>query len=72
MTVSDFSLLMKFLGKILNLSGSVSYIKGSLSFNPFSILCTDTGHRPASLLKMTLFHRCFSNVLLVKTWFLHK
>ena len=24
-------------------------------------------HRPASLLKMPLFHRCFSHILLVKT-----
>ena len=28
------------------------------------------GHRPASLLKMSLFHRCFSNILLVKTNYL--
>ena len=26
-----------------------------------------SGHRPTSLLKMSLFHRCFSNILLVKT-----
>ena len=34
----------------------------------------DGGHRPASLLKMPLFHRRFSNIFLVKTinWFLHK
>ena len=30
------------------------------------ILTTDVGQRPASLLKMSLFHRCFSNILLVK------
>ena len=29
------------------------------------ILSKDAG-RPASLLKMSLFHRCFSNILLVK------
>ena len=34
------------------------------------ILSKDAGHRPASLLKMTLFHRCFSNILLVKTNYL--
>ena len=28
------------------------------------------GHWPASLLKMSLFHRCFSNILLVKTNYL--
>ena len=28
------------------------------------------GHRSSSLLKMSLFHRYFSNVLLVKTYFL--
>ena len=28
------------------------------------------GKRPASLLKMSLFHRCFSNILLVKTNYL--
>ena len=34
----------------------------------------DADHRPASLLKMQLFHRCFLNILLVKatTWFLYK
>ena len=26
-----------------------------------------SGHRPTSLFKMLLFHRCFSNILLVKT-----
>ena len=31
------------------------------------ILSKDPGHRPKSLLKMSLFHRCFSNILLVKT-----
>ena len=30
------------------------------------ILSKDAGHRPASLPKMSLFHRCFSNILLVK------
>ena len=30
------------------------------------ILSKDAGHRPASLLKMSLFHRYFSNILLVK------
>ena len=34
------------------------------------ILSKDTGHRPASLLKMSLFHRCFSKILLVKTNYL--
>ena len=29
------------------------------------ILDEDVGHRPASLLKMSLFDRCFSNILLV-------
>ena len=52
------------------------------------ILSKDAGRRTASLLKMSLFHICFSNILLVKTnylfffkhfasknpttWFLHK
>ena len=38
------------------------------------ILSKDAGRWPASLLKMSLFHRCFSNILLVKTnyWFLNK
>ena len=35
-----------------------------------NILSKDAGHRPASLLKMSLFHRCFSNILLVKTSYL--
>ena len=30
------------------------------------ILSKYAGHRPASLLKMPLFHRCFSNILLRK------
>ena len=30
------------------------------------ILRKDAGHRPASLLKMLLFYKCFSNILLVK------
>ena len=30
------------------------------------ILSKDAGHRPASLLKMSFFHRSFSNILLVK------
>ena len=34
------------------------------------ILYKDTGHRPASLLKMSLFHRCFSQILLAKTNYL--
>ena len=34
------------------------------------ILSKDSGHRPASLLKMPLFHRCFSNILVVKTNYL--
>ena len=34
------------------------------------ILIKDADHRPASLLKMALFHRCFSNLLLVKTNYL--
>ena len=34
------------------------------------ILSKDAGHRPASLFKMSLFHRCFSNILLVKTNYL--
>ena len=29
------------------------------------ILSEDAGHRPASLLKMTFFHRCFSEAFLV-------
>ena len=38
------------------------------------ILYKDAGRWPASLIKMPFFHRCFSNVLLVKTttWFIHK
>ena len=38
------------------------------------ILSKDAGHRPASLLKISLFHRCFLHILLVKpnTWFFHK
>ena len=35
--------------------------------DPFSSTCC---HRPASLLKISLFHRCFSNILLVKTNYL--
>ena len=31
------------------------------------ILGKDAGHRPESLLKMSLCHRCFSNILLVTT-----
>ena len=31
------------------------------------ILSKDAGHRPAYLLKMTFFHRFFSNILLVKS-----
>ena len=31
------------------------------------ILRKDAGHRPASILKMSLFHRCFSNILLAET-----
>ena len=27
----------------------------------------DAGHRPAALFKMSLFHRCFSIILLVKS-----
>ena len=34
------------------------------------ILSKDAGHRAASLLKMSLFHRCFSQVLQVKTNYL--
>ena len=34
------------------------------------ILSKDAGHRPASLLKMSFFHSCFSNILLVKTNYL--
>ena len=38
------------------------------------ILSKDAGHRPASLVKMPLFHKCFSNIFLVKptSWFLQK
>ena len=38
------------------------------------ILSKDAGHRPASLLKISLFHRYFLHVLLVKltVWFLHR
>ena len=38
------------------------------------ILSKDAGHPHASSLKISLFRRCFSNILLVKTttWFLHK
>ena len=47
--------------------------KSSHILNPFM---TNVPHLliPASLLKMLLFHRCFSNILLVKTnsWFVHK
>ena len=31
------------------------------------ILSKDAGHQPGSLPKMSLFHRCFSHILLVKT-----
>ena len=34
------------------------------------ILSKNAGHRPAFLLKMSLFHRCFSNILLVNTNYL--
>ena len=34
------------------------------------ILSKDAGHWQASLLKMSLFHRCCSNILLVKTNYL--
>ena len=34
------------------------------------ILSKDSGHRPASLLKMSLFYRSFSNILLRKTNYL--
>ena len=30
------------------------------------MLGKDAGHRPASLLKISLFYRCFSNILMVK------
>ena len=33
-------------------------------------LSKDAGHRPASLLKMSLFRRCFSDILLEKTKYL--
>ena len=38
------------------------------------ILRKDAGRWPASFLKMSFFHRCFSNILLVKvtTWFIRK
>ena len=38
------------------------------------ILSKDAGHRLPSLLKLSVFHRCFSNILPVKptTWFLRK
>ena len=31
------------------------------------ILSKDASHRPATLLKMSLLHMCFLNILLVKT-----
>ena len=34
------------------------------------ILRKDAGQSPASLLKMSLFYMCFSNILLVKTNYL--
>ena len=34
------------------------------------ILSKDAGHRPVSLLKMSLFHGCFSIILVVKTSYL--
>ena len=34
------------------------------------ILSKDAGHQPGSLLKISLFHRCFSHILLVKTNYL--
>ena len=34
------------------------------------ILSKDAGHRPASLLKISLFHMCFSNISLLKTNYL--
>ena len=34
------------------------------------ILSKDAGHRPASLCKMSVFHRRFSHILLVKTNYL--
>ena len=30
------------------------------------ILSKDVGHRPASLIKMALFHRCFPNIVFEK------
>ena len=42
--------------------------------NPFStnvpLKDKPSSHRPASLLKMSLLHRCFSNIFLVKTGYL--
>ena len=35
-----------------------------------NILSKDAGHRPPSLLKMSLFHRCFSNIFQVKSKYL--
>ena len=34
------------------------------------ILIKNAGHEPAFLLKMSLFRKCFSNILLVKTNYL--
>ena len=34
------------------------------------IFSKDAGHRPPSILKMSHFHRCFSNILLVKNNYL--
>ena len=34
------------------------------------ILSKDASRCPASLLKMSLFHKCFTNILLVKTDYL--
>ena len=54
------------------LSGAFSEYKiGTLAKNGLiprkkSVLVIER-HRPASLRKMSLFHRCFSNILLVKT-----
>ena len=51
---------------------NLDYVLTSEMFvNPFSTnFRLMYRHRPASLIKMSLFHRCFSNILVVKTNYL--
>ena len=50
----------------------VGFYKQNVWKHPWKsdILSKDAGHEPTSLHKLSLFRRCFSNILLVKTNYL--